>query len=40
MSGPNLKRASKKDDEFTVGYKYTAPTKDFSKYPPTRIKIV
>jgi hypothetical protein len=40
MSGPNLKRASKKEDEFSVGYKYTQPVKDFSKYPPTRIRIV
>lgn len=40
MSGPNLRRAAKKDDEFSVGYKYQPPVKDFSKYPPTRIKIV
>lgn len=40
MSGPNLKRVTKKEDEFSVGYKYTQPVKDFSKYPPTRIRIV
>ena len=39
MSGPNLRRLGKKDDEFSVGYSYKPPTKDFSKYPAARIRI-
>jgi hypothetical protein len=39
MTGPNLRRNVKKDDEFSVAYKYVAPVKDFSKYGTTKIKI-
>ena len=39
MTGPNLRRNVKKDDEFSVAYKYVAPVKDFSKYAATKIKI-
>ena len=39
-TGPNFKRPFKKDDEFTCGYKYVTPIKEYpSKYGPTKIKI-
>lgn len=37
-TGPNFKRPFKKDDEFTMAYKYHPPVKEF-KYPPTKIRI-
>lgn len=39
QTGPNLRRNIKKDDEFSVAYKYTPLVKDFSKYGPAKIKI-
>lgn len=37
-TGPNFKRPFRKDDELSVGYKYTAPVREF-KYGATKIRI-
>lgn len=34
-----MRRNIKKDDEFSVAYKYVAPVKDFSKYGAAKIRI-
>ena len=38
-TGPNFKRPLRKDDEFTVPYKYTPPVKEY-RHAPTKIRIV
>lgn len=40
-NGPTFKRAAKKEDETTMGYRYHSPVKEFpAKYGPTKIRII
>lgn len=39
QTGPNLRRNIKKDDEYSVAYKYVPLVRDFSKYGATKIRI-